>query len=129
MYIEARTVLTPIILIYTQLFTELNFNNRSHILILRDFNMKEINWESNSTTSSANHIATQFLQTTRDHFLHQHVQAPTRHREGNTPLLLDLILTNEEGMVNNIEYKAGLGQSDHILIKFDFICYTHRDTG
>ena len=28
-------------------------------------------------------------------------------------------------MVNNIEYKAGLGKSDHILTKFDCLCYMH----
>ena len=72
--------------------------------------MKEIDLVSNSTTSSANHISTRFLE-------------PTRYGEGNTPSLLDLILTNEEGMVNNILYEPDLGKSDHIIIKFDFICY------
>ena len=64
-----------------------------------DFNLKEINWENFCTTTNEDHPATKFLETVRDNYLFQHVRFPTRHREGQTQSLLDLILTNEEGMV------------------------------
>ncbi len=35
-------------------------------------------------------------------FLYQHITEYTRYREGQNPSLLDLILTNAEGMVNDI---------------------------
>ena len=37
--------------------------------------------------------------------------------------LLDLIITNEEGMVQNLSYHPGLGDSDHCCLKFDLTCY------
>lgn len=44
----------------------------------------------------------------------QHITKPTRFREGNESSILDLILTNEETMVDEIEYLTGPGSSDHI---------------
>ena len=42
------------------------------------------------------------------------------------PSILDLVMTNEEGMIENIEYLSPLGKSDHIIISFDFKCYTQQ---
>ena len=39
---------------------------------------------------------------------------------------VDLIFSNEEGMVFNHTHKAGLGDSDHICIYFVLNCY-HED--
>ena len=58
----------------------------------------------------------------------QHVTEPTRYRQGEQPNLLDLILTNDEGMVQNLTYHPGLGDSDHCCLKFDLNCYVHRMT-
>ena len=35
-------------------------------------------------------------------------------------LILDLVFTNEEGMVTNLIYLPPLGNSDHACLKFDF---------
>ena len=72
-------------------------------MILGDYNFKEINWVKGTTSVSENHIATNFLETIRDSFLYQHVVRPTRIKDGN------LVFTNEENMVNSIEYNMGLG--------------------
>ena len=40
------------------------------------------------------------------------------------PYVLDLVLTNEDGMVYNLEYLPGLARSDHIVLRFDLVCYT-----
>ena len=37
--------------------------------------------------------------------------------------MLDLILTNEEGMVRNLDHLPGLGSSDHVVLKFTLVCY------
>ena len=37
---------------------------------------------------------------------------------------MDLIFTNEEGMVKNIQYHPVLGNSDHVVIRFTLSCYT-----
>ena len=64
-----------------------------------------------------------FLDTLCDLFLYQHVPQPTRYRCDTTPHTLDLVISNEEGMVDNMRYLPGLGNSDHICIYLDFICY------
>ena len=40
------------------------------------------------------------------------------------PSLLDLILTNEAGMIESLDYCSGLGKSDHVLIKCQLACYS-----
>ena len=62
----------------------------------------------------------------RDLFLHQHVLEPTRFRQGERAHTLDLIFTNEVGMVKNMQYCPGLGNSDPVIIRFDLACYTVR---
>ena len=44
---------------------------------------------------------------------------PTRVRHGQEPSVLDLVLTNEEGMIENIEYGNPLGKSDHLVLTFE----------
>ena len=53
---------------------------------------------------------------------------PTRVRQGQEPSVLDLVLTNEEEMIENIEYGNPLGKSDHLVLKFEFKCYTKQNT-
>ena len=37
---------------------------------------------------------------------------------------MDIILSNEEGLVQNLTYLPPLGNSDHLVLKFDLTCYT-----
>ena len=71
-----------------------------------------------------------FIDTLNECYLFQHVTQPTRHRHGEVPSVLDLVIYNEEGMVKNLNYSAGLGASDHVILGFDLICYTeyHKQT-
>ena len=57
-----------------------------------------------------------FLNCINSCFLYQHVLEPTRFREDQEPSTLGLILTNEEGMISNLNYDPGLGASDHCLL-------------
>ena len=57
----------------------------------------------------------------------QHVKQPTRFRDGQEPSTLDLEFTNEENVINNISYSTGLCKSDHLVITFQFICYTKKN--
>ena len=51
---------------------------------------------------------------------------PTRYRQGERPDILDLIFSNEEGMVTNLNYLPGIGLSDHICIQFTVQCYSEE---
>ena len=61
----------------------------------------------------------------------KHISEPTRYRFGEEPSLLDLVLTNEEGMVLILEYQSGLGNSDHLLLIFELVCQEelNKETG
>ena len=45
---------------------------------------------------------------------------PTSGRGTDTPTLLDLVFSNEEGMISNICIEAPLDKSDHTTITFMF---------
>ena len=40
--------------------------------------------------------------------------------------ILDLVFSNEEGMVSDTSYFPGLGSSYHICIRFKLNCYSER---
>ena len=64
-----------------------------------------------------------FLQLTQDCFLNQHVMHPTRKES-----ILDLILSSEEEIVDNIEVQEHFGNSDHNSITWDTIIRMGQDT-
>ena len=97
-------------------------HNYSHLLICGNFNYKEISWSDFSGATNNGHIEP-FLEVVDDLFLFQHITAPTRFRPEETPSLLDLVFTSEQDMINNTLHLPPLGNSDHVCIEFDLICY------
>ena len=101
----------------------LAFNSStSHVLVTGNFNMPLINWTS-WTVGSQSSLDAEFLDLVNDSFISQHVNFPTRIREGQAPSLLDLVLTNDESFISEITSLPPLGKSDHVTISFDFQCY------
>ena len=100
----------------------------SHLLICGDFNIPYIDWINNYCYASESHFSHRFLDIVHDCLLFQHVTQPTRFREGETANVLDLLFTNEEGMLVDLQYLPGLGKSDHIVLKFQLVCYTAQVT-
>ncbi|KAI8501334.1 hypothetical protein Bbelb_206050 [Branchiostoma belcheri] len=98
----------------------------THLLITGDFNYPEIDWKQTTSRANDAHPSHQFLRCVHENLLYQHVFKPTRYRPGEVPNVLDLVLTNEDGMVENIEYLPGIGQSDHIRLQFEIKLYTER---
>ena len=90
-------------------------------MICGDFNYREIDWENESSNENSEHCSS-CRNTIQNCFLHQHVTEPTRYRHGDEPSLLDLVSSNEEGMVYNLAHGPGLGDIDHITLTFDLIC-------
>ena len=83
-----------------------NEQGASHLLIMGYFNYGDINWKSGTTPSELTNPATAFRETLRDMYLYQHVNEPTHYRAQQHPNTLDLIITNEEGMVDNLSLSA-----------------------
>ena len=109
-----------------KLLEEASASSTTHLLIVGDFNLSDIDWDSGLSVAPANHVSHSFLEATRNSFLFQHVDAPTRFRQGNTPHILDLVFTNEEGMISNLTSHPGLGSSDHTILRFNLECYTTK---
>ena len=62
------------------------------------------------------------MECVRDCLLFQNVKEPTRFRHGQNPSLIDLTFTIEEGMMDEITYLPGLGNSDHACLCSIFKC-------
>ena len=88
--------------------------NPSHLFTYGDFNFKGIDWELQEGTSEEEK---KFVKAFQDSFLYQHVDQNTRFRRGQKPNLLDLMITNEPDIINNIEYLPPIGASDHLCLK------------
>ena len=97
----------------------------TYLLICGDFNYRKVDWENESLEERHGHLSS-FIATIKECFLHQHVTEPTRFRFGEELSLLDLVLSNEEGMVYNLAYHPGLGDSDHIILTFGLVCYNDQ---
>ena len=101
-------------------------SNPSHLLMLGDFNFKDIDWDHFKPKLGGSKDTSLFVDKIKSEGLYQHVKEYTRMRTGQEPSLLDLVLTNEEGMINKIDIESPLGKSDHTTLVFDFVCYAER---
>ena len=63
------------------------------------------------------------LETVQDCYFYQNVKKTTRSRGTDTATVIDLIFTNEELELNNLEYHSPLGKSDHSVLTFNYNCY------
>jgi len=84
----------------------------SHVLIFGDFNYPGIDWDTQTSVASVNEQ--EFLDYFRVSFLWQHVTQPTRFRGDQTANILELIMTNEERMIDDISCVDPIGKSDHL---------------
>ena len=97
----------------------------SHVLLVGDFNAPSLF----NSEASPNSFNADFLDIINTHPLYNHIFQPTRFRLPNTPSILDLIFTNEDLMVENVDFLPPLGYSDHVVLSFHFICYAYRIIG
>ena len=107
-----------------RLLHKVNMTSPSHLLVTGDFNLPQINWATSFCSAPESHHAHKFLVAIHDCLLFQHVTQPTRFRDGVAPSLLDLVITNEDGMLTSLQYLPGLGKSDRVVLDFGLACYT-----
>jgi hypothetical protein len=93
----------------------------SHIMVMGDFNFPKIDWKIWSTKGDKN--SENFVESIRDSYLSQHVMEHTRMRVNCEPSTLDLILTNDENMIEELNYASPLGNSDRFSLEFVLKCY------
>ncbi|GAB0182061.1 mitochondrial enolase superfamily member 1 [Grus japonensis] len=83
-----------------------------------DFNHPDICWRDNAAERKQSR---KFLECVDDNFLLQVIEEPMRRGA-----MLDLILTNKEGLVGDIKLKGNLGCSDHKMVEFRIIRAARR---
>ena len=86
-----------------------------------DFNFKDIDWKTRTSKLGPESATSKFLERINLNDWYQHVHQYTRYREGQKSSLLDLIITNEEQDIENLEMFHPLGKSDHVVMKIDYV--------
>ena len=91
-----------------------------HILVMGDFNYPQIDWGSGKVERPEDSCQALFYETIQDLFWVQHVNVHTRFREGTNPSQLDLVFTNQEYLIDEVETNAPLGKSDHMVLTWSY---------
>ena len=105
------------------LLVKLGSKRLARLLVVGDFNCKDINWENMTVPGGPNSIQAQLVQTIISQGWTQHVNCHTRFRGNNLPSLIDLVITNENNMIDNLAILNPMGKSDHGVLSFDYNCY------
>ncbi|GAB0202830.1 hypothetical protein GRJ2_002748600 [Grus japonensis] len=101
------------------LYRQIGAASHSQALVpMGDFNHPDICWRDNAAECKQSR---KFLECVDDNFLLQVTEEPTRRG-----VMLDLILTNKEGLVGDIKLKGSLGCSDHEMVEFRILRAARR---
>ena len=80
------------------------------LLLVGDFNYPMIDWVMQDSAGPG----MEFLDVVQDNFLWQHVDQATR---GDN--ILDLVLSTERNLVEDLRVTAPIGRSDHVTVQFE----------
>ena len=94
---------------------------KSHLIVFGDFNYPEIDHSFSVVNGGSGTDAHAFFSKINDLFLHQNINDCTRHRNGQQPSLLDCVFTDEDNVIDGIQFLAPLGKSDHVCIELNYI--------
>ena len=93
------------------------YERNNTIIIAGDFNYKAA-YRGNEYAPPSKEYQAIFINALYDFFLYHHMTEPTRFRSNENPNLLDLILSSEESMIQNLEYIQTLRESGYICLRF-----------
>ncbi|GAB0209831.1 hypothetical protein GRJ2_003448800 [Grus japonensis] len=88
------------------------------LVLIGDFNHPDICWRDNAAERKQSR---KFLECVDDNFVLQVTEEPTRRGA-----MLDLVLTNKEGLVGDVKLKGSLGCSDHEMVEFRILRAARR---
>jgi len=98
------------------------------ILIMGDFNFRDIDYNNYSVNADESSEAFKFFNKTQDLYLIQNVTKATRKRSGTQQSMLDYIFTNEDNLVDSLQYLTPLGKSDHVCLVWNYIVSVEENT-
>jgi len=93
-----------------------------------DFNYPDIDYNTQSTSSSDRSHTSKFLTKTQDNFLVQNVFEPTRYRPNYSPSKLDYIFTSEDNIVEDLHYEVPIGKCDNVCLTWKFVLEAEQCT-
>jgi hypothetical protein len=96
-----------------KLYGLINSISKYRVVVMGDFNLPELDWGNLDNLD----LHDPFVDCLLNNFLLQLVDEPTR---GNN--YLDLVLSSEENMVQNLSVGEQFETSDHQVIRFDLVC-------
>ena len=85
--------------------------SKGDCIIMGDFNHGNIKWDTLQSTGVEDQT---FVCLVQDNFLTQHLLEPTRATR-----ILDIVLSSQKELVDNVEIKEPLGSSDHNQMHFN----------
>ena len=91
------------------------------VLLMGDFNYPGVDWMSGEC-KGASLEGIMFVECLEDNFDEQYVKEPTRGW-GN---ILDLAITNEQGLMGDVCLDAGLDSSDHGMVRWGIYVGSER---
>ena len=97
-----------------------------NLVILGDFNFPSLKWPLASFPEPHN-SETHFCDLLLNSNLSQLITEATRFKKNQEPSTLDLLLTNEEFLVCNIEVEGPIGKSDHAVVQAELQFSTNSD--
>ncbi|GAB0206109.1 hypothetical protein GRJ2_003076500 [Grus japonensis] len=89
------------------------------LVLMGDFNHPDICWRDNAAERKQSR---KFLECVNDNFLLQVIEESTTRRG----TMLDLSLTNKEGLVRDVKLKGSLDCSDHEMVEFRILRAVRR---
>ncbi|GAB0208502.1 hypothetical protein GRJ2_003315900 [Grus japonensis] len=101
------------------LYRQIGAASHSQALVLMgDFNHPDICWRGNTAEHKQSR---KFLECVDDNFLLRVIEEPTRRGA-----MLDLVLTNKDGLVGDVKLKGSLGCSDHEMVELKILRAARR---
>ena len=94
------------------------FTNKSHCLIMGDFNFSDIDWNM----MQSGPIGKDFMDLIHDQYLTQHVDIGTRGKN-----ILDLVISSEPDMVEDLEVVNPIANSDHCAVVWRLVVKTEMN--
>ena len=79
------------------------YERNSNLVITGDFNYKDIEWSTEYAPPEHDHLLN-FIEILQNCYLTQHVTESTRFRGHEETNILDLSISNEDGMAKDLNY-------------------------
>ena len=110
---------TELMLNQIKLTSEKNNHPNDKLLLLGDFNFPQIDWLNENTPGGEDNTASKFLSVINDSYLTQLVDQNTHFKPGTKPSMIDLAITNNDDLIDHIDYFAPIGNSHHLVLSFE----------